>query len=228
VLGEIDGRDLEAVLVSEDFGSAAKEETLLRNWLSKDVRVCRTSETIFRSVSDVRAPQGAIALVRLPERTLEEMPPDRNPLVVFACGVQDPGNLGTIVRASAAAGASLVCIGKETVSPWNPKAIRASAGTVFRIPIVDNAETARFLAFCESRSIQAYRTDVRQGMPHTRADLKSPCAVVLGNEGSGIAGNACTRLPAIRIPMARKIESLNVAMAGAIILFEALRQRTNE
>jgi len=229
VLGEMDacGCDVEAALVSEDFGASAKEEALLRSWLSKDVRVCRTSESIFRSVSDVRAPQGAIALVRLPERTLEAVPQDRNPLVVFACGVRDPGNLGTLIRASAAAGASLVCTGTETVSPRNPKAVRASAGTVFRVPIVENAEIGQFLAFCQSRSIQVYRTDVRQGVPHTRADLKSPCAVVLGNEGGGIMNNACAGLPAIRIPMARKIESLNVAIAGAIILFEASRQRAD-
>lgn len=230
VLAEVNscGCRIDSVLVSDGFGNSGKEEALLHSWLSKGVRICRTSENLFCCASDVRAPQGAIALVHFPERKLEAAPPGRHPLIVFACGIQDPGNLGTIIRAAAAAGASLVCTGRETVSPRNPKAIRASAGTVFRIPIVEQADMRQFMAYCESRSIRAYRTDVREGVPHTRADLKSPCAIVLGNEGGGIALDTCATLPALRIPMAQGVESLNVAMAGAIVLFEALRQRTNE
>lgn len=228
VLGEICacGCEIDTVLISDGFGAAGKEEALLRQWQAKGVRICKTAETIFRSVSDVRAPQGAIALVRLPERKLEEMLPGPKPLVLFACGIQDPGNLGTLIRAAAAAGTSLVCTGRETVSPRNPKTIRASAGTVFRIPIVERVEFRDFLDYCGRYSIRAYRTDVRQGIPHTRADLISPCAILLGNEGSGLTGTEYAGLPAIHIPMAQNIESLNVAMAGTLVLFEALRQRT--
>lgn len=229
VLDDVDacGCAVNAVLVSEGFGASKTEEALLRSWLSKNIRVCRTSEKIFQSVSDLRSPQGAIALVDIPERTLAETIPEQNPLVVFASGIQDPGNMGTIVRAAAAAGASILCTGRETVSPRNAKAIRASAGAFFRIPVVEHIDMDQFLIFCESRSIRVYRTDVRRGITHTSADLRSACAVVLGNEGSGLQADASALLPAIRIPMAGNVESLNVAMAGAIILFEALRQRTN-
>ncbi len=228
VLGEVAacGCRIEASLISEDFGASGKEEALLQSWISQGVRICRASESLFRSVSDVRAPQGAIALVHLPERRIETVALGQNPLVVIACGVQDPGNLGTIIRAAAAAGATLVCTARNTVSPRNPKAVRASAGSVFRIPVVENAEISRVLSFCRSRSIQAFRTDVHEGMPYTLADLKSPCAIVLGNEGGGITDGGCSGLPAIRIPMVEAIESLNVAIAGAIIFFEALRQRS--
>jgi TrmH family RNA methyltransferase len=229
VLGEIDacGCRIEAILISETFGRAAKEQELLQHWLAKNVRICQTSESLFRSASDVRTPQGAIALVRFPEWTLDAMEPGPHALSLLACGIQDPGNLGTIIRAAAAAGASSVCIAKETVSARNPKAVRASAGAVFRIPIVEQVEIRDFLAYCGRHSIQAYRTDVLRGLPHTRVDLKSPCAILLGNEGSGITQHECADLPVICIPMAREVESLNVAMAGAIILFEAMRQRTN-
>jgi TrmH family RNA methyltransferase len=229
VLAETDacGCAIEAVVISEDFGASGKEKEILQRWLEKDVRICKTSESLFRSISDVRAPQGAIALVRFPERKLETIQPGRNALVLFACGIQDPGNMGTLIRAAAAAGASLVCTGKETVSARNPKAIRSSAGAVFRIPIAEHAETLDFLAYCGRHSIRAYRTDVLRGVPHTHADLKSPCAILLGNESSGITGHESAELPAIHIPMAAEVESLNVAMAGAIILFEALRQRMN-
>ena len=228
VLQEIDkcGCLIDAVLITEGFGDSSKEEALLDGWLARNVRICRTSESLFRSVSDVRAPQGAIALVRFPECKLDgAAPPGRNALVLFAGGIQDPGNLGTIIRTAAAAGASLVCIGRKTVSPRNPKAIRASAGTIFRIPIVEHAEMSEFLDYCACHSIRAYRTDILHGLAYTQADLRSPCAILLGNEGSGITNGECIGLPAIRIPMAEDVESLNVAMAGAIILFEASRQR---
>lgn len=228
VLAEVEacGCALEAVLISDGFGSSKNEEALLNGWLSKKACINRTSESLFRSVSDVKAPQGAIALVRFPERNLETMKPDGPPLILFACGIQDPGNLGTLIRTAAAAAASFVCTGKETVSPKNPKTIRASAGAVFRIPILEGVSVEEFLSYCRRHKIQAYRTDVRRGIPHTRADLNSPCAILLGNEGGGITIKDCSLLPAIRIPMAEKVESLNVAIAGAIVLFEAFRQRT--
>ena len=228
MLQEIDkcGCLIDAVLLSEGFGNSSKEEALLDGWLARNVRICRTSESLFRSVSDVRAPQGAIALVPFPERKLDAAAPGQNALVLFACGIQDPGNLGTIIRTAAAAGASLVCIGPKTVSPRNPKAIRASAGTIFRIPIVEHAEMSEFLDYCACHSIRAYRTDILQGLAYTHVDLRSPSAILLGNEGNGITNEECMELPAIRIPMAEGVESLNVAMAGAIILFEASRQRT--
>jgi RNA methyltransferase, TrmH family len=227
VLQEIEkcGCPIDAVLLSEGFGNSSKEEALLDGWLARNVRICRTSESLFRSVSDVRAPQGAIALVRFPERKLDAAAPGQNALVLFACGIQDPGNLGTIIRTAAAAGASLVCMGPKTVSPRNPKAIRASAGAIFRIPIVEHAEMSQFLDYCACHSIRAYRTDILQGLAYTHVDLRSPSAILLGNEGNGITNEECIELPAIRIPMAEDVESLNVAMAGAIILFEASRQR---
>ena len=228
VLQEVDkcGCRIDAVLLSENFGASSEEKALLNGWLARNVRICRTSENLFRSVSDVRAPQGAVALVRFPERKLDAAPPGQNALVLFACGIQDPGNLGTIIRAAAAAGASLVCIGPKTVSPRNPKVIRASAGTIFRIPVVEHAAMSEFLDYCACHSIRAYRTDILHGLAYTQADLRLPSAILLGNEGSGITNEECSELPAIRIPMAEEVESLNVAMAGAIILFEASRQRT--
>ena len=228
VLQEIDksGCQIDTVLLSEGFGDSTKEKALLDGWLARNVRICRTSESLFRSVSDVRAPQGAIALVRFPERKLGAEAPGKNALILFACGIQDPGNLGTVIRTAAAAGASLVCIGRKTVSPRNPKAIRASAGTIFRIPIVEHAEMSEFLEYCACHSIRAYRTDTLDGLAYSQADLRSPSAILLGNERSGITDEEGNELAALRIPMAEDVESLNVAMAGGIILFEASRQRT--
>jgi TrmH family RNA methyltransferase len=219
---------IEAAVISERFGNSGEEQDLLKVWLTRNVRVYKVNAALFMSLSDVKAPQGAIALVRIPELDLEKVPSGRNALVLFACGIQDPGNLGTLIRTAAAAGATLVCTSKGTVSARNPKTIRASAGAIFRMPVVEHAEISIFLRYCEMHSIRAYRTDVCEGLPYTQTDLASPCAIVLGNEGSGIAREQFAGLSAIQIPMAEGVESLNVAMAGGILLYEARQQRLDK
>jgi TrmH family RNA methyltransferase len=112
------------------------------------------------------------------------------------------------------------------VSIRNPKAVRASAGALFQLPLVEHVPAADIRAYCTRHSVRLYRADTRDGTVYSQAALKIPCAIVLGNEGSGAVEEEFAAVPAIRIPMASGIESLNVAMAGAIILFEAARQRS--
>jgi RNA methyltransferase, TrmH family len=217
---------IEAVVISEDFGNSGRARSLLDTWLSAGVRICKTDAGSFASISDVKTPQGAVALVHFPELDLTKIPQSPNALVLLACGIQDPGNLGTLIRTAAAAGATLVSTTQGTVSVRNPKTIRSSAGACFRIPIVEHLDVPDFLRYCSSQSIRAYRTDVGSGLPFTRTDLTSSCAILLGNEGSGIVKEEFAELPAIHIPMAEGVESLNVAMAGGIFLYEACRQRS--
>jgi TrmH family RNA methyltransferase len=219
------GRDVEAVVISEDFGEGPREKDLLQRWQARKLHVCLTSRQLFRFVSSVQTPQGAAALVRVPECELKDITPAPVPLILFACGIQDPGNLGTLIRTAAAAGAHMVCTSRATVSARNPKAIRSSAGAFFRLPVVEHAGPSEFRHFCDHHSIRLYRTHAREGVIYTEADLRSGCAVLLGNEGSGVEEKEFTDLPALRIPMAEEVESLNVAAAGAVILFEASRQR---
>jgi len=163
--------------------------------------------------------------VRVPQPKLTSIHPRHDALFLYACGVQDPGNLGTLVRTAAAAGVDLVCTTPGTVSARNPKAIRSSAGSFFRVPLVEYAEASEFREYCARHSIRLYRTDAQKGVIYTGADLKSACAILVGNEGAGVSGKLFPSVPAIRIPMAEGMESLNVAVAGAIVLFEARRQR---
>jgi len=218
------GHAIEAVVLSERFGSDLREKTLLEKWRNLGIRLYPVKEKLFESLSGFETPQGAIALVRIPERHL---PPKTGPgaLVLYACGIQDPGNMGTLIRTAAAAGATLICTSPGTVSARNPKSIRASAGTFFHLTPVEHVDSNVFFRYCMDRSIRLYRTDIMNGVPYTESDLKSPCAILLGNEGSGMNEEVFAGLPAIRIPMASGIESLNVALAVAFILFEASRQR---
>jgi TrmH family RNA methyltransferase len=227
VLEEVEnaGCNVEAVVVSEDFGKEPREKDLLQRWQARNLHVCLTSPQLFRLISSVQTPQGAAALVRVPEYEFKSISLVPFPLILFTCGIQDPGNLGTLIRTAAAAGAHMVCTSGATVSAHNPKAIRSSAGAFFRISVIEQAEPSEFRRFCKYHSIQIYRTHAREGIIYTEADLRSGCAVLLGNEASGIEEKEFSDFPALRIPMAEEVESLNVATAGAVILFEACRQR---
>jgi TrmH family RNA methyltransferase len=215
---------MEAAIVSDSFGSAPRERALLEALHSRRVRLYKVSEKLFKTASGVQNPQGAMALVQMTQLKLEDIKPARLPLILYCSGIQDPGNIGTLIRTAAAAGATMVCTEKGTVSARNPKSIRASAGAFFHLPPVENVNIDEFLQFCRSRAIQPYRTDVHEGLNYLEADLKAPCAILLGNEGSGMS-KKLSGVPSIQIPMSKQIESLNVAVAGAILLFESARQR---
>jgi len=221
------GCDIEAVVFTDHFGINAREKRLLEAWNLKDVPLYKTEEKLLTSVSDVQTPQGVIALVRIPDLSLKKVVLPKNALILCACGIQDPGNLGTLIRTAAAAGACMVCTIKGTVSARNPKAVRASAGVFFRLPVVEHVELSDFRGFCDLHAIVLHRTDPRIGIPYTQANLNAPCAILLGNEGGGMTENEVGGIPSIRIPMIHEVESLNVSIAGAVILFEALRQRRN-
>jgi RNA methyltransferase, TrmH family len=230
VLEEVErsGFAIEAVVLSEAFGSTPRERKLFDRWIARGLPLYQVKPILFQSLSAVETPQGAIALVKVPETTLESVPPAQNALILLACGIQDPGNLGALIRTAAAAGASLVATTKGTVSVRGPKVIRSSAGSIFHLPLVEHTEASNFRHYCEHHSIRMYRTEAREGVVYTEADLASPCAILLGNEGGGLSEGLFPDLPAIRIPLAPGIESLNVAAAGAILLFEAHRQRLNK
>jgi RNA methyltransferase, TrmH family len=219
------GCEIETVVCSEFFGSDVREKCLRDAWLSKQIPIYRIGEKLFQSISGVQTPQGAIALVRAPKLLLEDTTPAPNALILCACEIQDPGNMGTLIRTAVAAGATQICTTRGSVSARNPKSIRSSAGAFFHLPLIEHAEASDIRAYCNAYSIQPYRTDPREGIPYTKADFKKPCAIFLGNEGSGISQDVFAGFPAIHIAMAEGVESLNVAMAGAVILFEAFRQR---
>jgi RNA methyltransferase, TrmH family len=219
------GYPIEAAVFAENFGSTEREHRLLESWRTKKFRLYSASAKIFKTVSTVQKPQGALALVKVPEISLANAVPKRNSLIIYGCGIQDPGNLGTLIRTAAAAGATMICTEKGTVSARNPKAIRASAGSFFHLVPAENVPLDQFLEYCRQYSIQPYRTDAREGINYYEKDLQSPCAIMLGNEGSGMDATKLAGVPSIRIPMNSKIESLNVASAGAVILFEAAKQR---
>jgi TrmH family RNA methyltransferase len=190
-------------------------------------------DKLFDSLVPSESPQGVAALVRFKQFSLEDVTErlQVGPVVVLA-GLQDPGNLGTILRSAEAFGSAGVILGEGTVSPFNSKVVRASAGSVFRLPIVYGhgaSATAKLEEVCEKLRTQGVRliaTSSHKGTPLDQADLKSPAAIFFGNEGSGLPRDLMSKMDeSIAIPHATQVESLNAGVAASIVLYEAARQR---
>jgi len=184
------------------------------------------TDNLFQEVSQVDTPQGLLAVIPTPVfgnlSWLLSQPCD--PLLFpVALGIQDPGNLGTLMRAALAAGAHGFGIGPETVEPFNPKCIRASAGAIFRLPLIGLEDG--WVQQLERARVAVRSTAVGQGEPYYQVDWSLPSAVVLGNEGNGLSSEWLDQTEVITIPMSPASESLNVSMAGSILLFHAAYHR---
>ena len=190
------------------------------------VRVAVLPDDLFQSISGTETAQGVMALVKPPEWKLEQLFLGC-PLVVVLDGLQDPGNAGAILRAAEAFGATGALFIKGTVSPHNPKTIRSSAGSVFRVPYLHGMDAALARAALEQNGVQLYASvPARGGAPALdRADFARPCGLVIGNEARGVGGVLRAAAHDVSIPTVG-VESLNAAVAAGILLYEARRQRT--
>jgi TrmH family RNA methyltransferase len=220
------GCQFEAALVAEGFGSEAREDRLLRAWAKRDVPVRRASASLLKEISDVVSPQGAVALVRVPELLLSAIALPPNPLLLCLGAIQDPGNLGTLLRTAHASGVSLVCATVGTVSTRNPKVIRSSAGAFFHMPVVEGLTPEQLRQFCADQGIELYQAGTHAGRSCWETDFHGAAAFLLGNEARGLAGAPWKDVPSVHIPMTHGAESLNVAIAGSILMYEAFRQRS--
>ena len=192
------------------------------------VEVLRLTEEVFGSVVETRSPQGVAALMVPPVHRLEEVMGNEGaaPLILIAAGLQDPGNMGTLVRSAEAFGATGVLATPGTVSAWNQKALRASVGSVFRMPVV--VVTEMDVARLKEWGVRLLAAVGGSGATAVQnADFAGSCALMIGNEGAGLAAEwMCMADERVTIPCPGPVESLNAAVAGSLLLYEASRQRT--
>ncbi|MBI4467065.1 MAG: RNA methyltransferase [Acidobacteria bacterium] len=185
-----------------------------------------TSDRIFRSLAQTETPQGIAALVRLSPPRLEEQLARPKAVAVALLGVQDPGNLGTILRALEAFGGAACLLGPKTVSPFNSKAVRASAGSLFRVSVARNLTTEKIFSLCRQYRLHTVALAPGATPPLSTVDLRGPVAFFIGQEGSGLPPEALAQAAVVaRIPLAAPVESLNAAMAASLALYETARQR---
>jgi len=193
--------------------------------LSPHTETLELPPDIFASAVTTESPQPIAALAEAPAFTLEKILGQPHPLIVVSAGLQDPGNLGTIVRSAEAFGASGIVALPGTVGIWNAKALRASSGSAFRLPVA-LATGKDLLAALKAHRIRAVATTVDRGTPAQQLNLTQPIALFIGNEGSGLSSELASQCDEqITIPSPGPVESLNAAIAASILLYEASRQR---
>jgi len=196
--------------------------------LPADVEVLAMPRELLDSALATETPQPVAALVETPDWTWAHVfgdDPSSAALVVVLAELQDPGNLGTIVRSAEAFGADGVVCLPGTVNPWNPKAVRASAGSVFRLPVLSVGEE-EMLEQLRCAGVRVLATTAQGAQAAEQADLSGAVALVIGNEGNGVPADlAAMANGAITIPCPGPVESLNAAVAASVLLYEAARQR---
>jgi TrmH family RNA methyltransferase len=190
----------------------------------KRTRVIAVPDSIFNELTSTETTQGVIALVRPPAWTLDQLLRGKA-LVVVLDGVQDPGNGGAILRVSEAFGGTGAAFLKGSVNPYNPKSLRASAGSVFRLPVASSVDEELLLAALDQKRVTLYAAVPRAEKTLGDVKLSERCAIVIGSEGRGVSAKLQDRAIGIRIPTSG-VESLNAAVAAGVMLYEARRQRT--
>ena len=212
-----------AVFFSE---SAAGRAEKLLSQLGAQVETLLLPDKLFETAVPTDAPQGVAALARWKEFSIEDVlaRSQAGPLLAIA-GVQDPGNLGTILRSAEAFGAGGVLLGEGTVNPFNPKVVRASAGSIFRLPVA-RVKLLEALEAMKKQSLRLVATASHKGTPLDQAKLSGPLAIFIGSEGAGLSRDLIKEMDEIvAIPQAPQVESLNAGVAASIVLYEVMRQR---
>lgn len=184
------------------------------------------SEEVFAKMSDTQTPQGILTVLRQPEYQLEQLLDAENPLLLVLENLQDPGNLGTIVRTGEGAGITGVIMSKQTVDIFNPKVIRATMGSIYRVPFVYVEDLQETLARMHDKGIHTYAAHLQGEAYYDSFSFKEPTAFLIGNEGNGLSREVADRAEQyLKIPMEGQVESLNAAIATALLMYEAHRQR---
>jgi len=218
------GASIEAVYVAPEGATAPAVADVTQRILSQGGRVFDLAPGVMERVASTVTPQPLLAVVSYTPSPSEAL--IGATMVVVCVDVRDPGNLGTVIRTADAAGVDAVVCCDGTVDPTNPKCVRASAGSLFHLPVVDGGTSVAAVSDLSARGFTTVATVVRGGTDYTSIDWTGPVALVLGNEAGGLPPELVAILDAgVTIPMAGRAESLNVSVSAAVLCFEALRQR---
>jgi TrmH family RNA methyltransferase len=191
----------------------------------RGVPVRRMTRSLLESLSEAESPQGIVALAR-PPGPREEPMYEGLPLILLAVGIQNPGNLGGLLRTAEASGATGACLVEGCADPFSWKALRGAMGSAFRLPLTRAVTAAAALDRLDERGVRVVATAADGENRYDEVDLTGPVAVAVGNEGAGLPVDVARRAALrVRIPLAPPVESLNVGVAAGLVLFEAARQR---
>lgn len=218
---------IEAVIVSEELLRKERAAEAIAELSQASHRNAAISEKLLESISYTKTPQGIVVLAERPASSEKQLSLDHNPLVVVLHQINNPVNVGAILRTAEAAGAGGVITTKNTSDPFSPKSLRGAMGSAFRLPIWTGPGYDEMIAWCRKRGIETVCADAEATLAHTEIDWTRPVALVMGPESTGFTADemkSATQI--VKIPMHGAVESLNVSVAAGILLFEAARQRS--
>lgn len=217
------GCTVRTVLLSQ---SAVERFGALVRRLPREAELAQAPDRLFQELAQTETPQGVAALVELPRHSLDALLVRREACLLVACGVQDPGNLGSMMRSAQALGAAGLLALRETVSPFNPKAVRSSAGASLRLPVFRSLDAAELFPRLRSARITIIAADRHSSTSVAEADLRGRVAFLIGREAEGVHEKLLHEADVrLSIPIRPEMDSVNAAVAAGVFLYEAARQR---
>lgn len=218
---EVPKERVEKVYVSETFYNKKKQDL---NWENYPFEIL--SDSVFGHVSDTKTPQGILCVVKQQKSDVDELLNVKNPHFMVLDNLQDPGNLGTIVRTAEGAGVDAVFMSKDCVDIYNPKTIRSTMGSIYRVPTIYIEDTLQLLEKFREKGIKSYAAHLQGKNSYDKENYQSGTAILIGNEGNGLRKEVAENADIwVQIPMQGQVESLNAAIAASILMFEVFRQR---
>ena len=219
-------REIPKDLLVKTYISKSFEETLAERGKTELGSYEVISDQNFESISDTKTPQGILALVRCLSYSLEDMLGKNKKSLLILENIQDPGNLGTMLRVGEAAGLSGLIMSEDTVDIYNPKVVRSTMGSIFRLPFICAGDLKALVKELKERNIKVYASTLENSSSYDSFDYTLNHAFIMGNESGGVSEDLCRLADdSLHIPMQGQTESLNVSVAAAILLYEAARQR---
>lgn len=216
---------LEKIYVSESY---IKEHKSVAGMKEGSPKLEVVSDSVFKQMSDTKTPQGVLAVVRIMQYALADVIGKEDALVLVCEDIQDPGNLGTILRTGEGAGVSGVIMTTNTVDIYNPKTIRSTMGSLYRVPFVVVENLSETIKQMQLLGIKVYAAHLNGNNSYVEEDYTGKSAFLIGNEGNGLKEETAAMADTlIRIPMEGSVESLNAAISSAILMYEAHRQRNH-
>ena len=239
--------DVGYALVTPHAAGEPRAAAVIATLEENGVPVALVPESVYQKAGDTQTPQGLLLVLAQKQRSLDDLArltktsvsptgtatagasaAAQPPCYVVLDRIQDPGNLGTILRTADAAGMAGLILLKGTTDIYSPKVVRAAMGSLFHLPVVSGVTEEAFLSFARESGLRLYATSLdAKARPYDAADFAGPTAIIFGNEGQGVSGPLLASSETLYIPMYGGAESLNVAVSTAIVLYEAVRQRHN-
>ena len=218
---EVPKERVEKVYISETLYNRKKHDLNLQDFPLEIL-----SDQVFGHVSDTKTPQGILCVVKRAKYDLEELLQVKKPHFIVLDNLQDPGNMGTIVRTAEAAGVDAVFMSEDCVDIYNPKTIRSTMGSIYRMSTIYIEDTVKLLATFKEKGIKSYAAHLDGKNSYDKEDYRTGTAILIGNEGNGLRDEVSNKADIwVRIPMEGQVESLNAAIAASILMFEVARQR---